>query len=369
LTTTTRLSLTKPAGSDLVSIATLNANSDKIDAAIGATLVTSGTRPATPFDGQIIYETDTDHTYAYRAATTSWKAVDKVITPCTTVSRPFAPYTGQMIYEFDTNLTYVWLGAWYPVSNAIIATSTTRPTPLLGQVIYETDTHSMYISTTSGWRPVGKVPAISGVDRDALFPSPVLGDQVRSNSYGYVEQYYSTYASPSNEGGANPAGWYPAPGTEMVASITRNSTAVSVPSGSTITLKSGFDVARFQGLMTASGGTDPNIQVPFAGFYRVSANISWPSAAGSTYRYLFVSRNQTTDATPAGSNMVLAHVMQPAGTAVVINTVSQIVKLNANDVLRLVVNQNSGGSLTISDNSGPYGYNTGLSVEWVGVAH
>jgi hypothetical protein len=67
--------------------------------------------------------------------------------------------------------------------------------------------------------------------------------------------------------------------------------------------------------------------------------------------------------------MVLAHVMQPAGTAVVINTVSQIIKLNANDVLRLVVNQNSGGSLTISDNSGPYGYNTGLSVEWVGVAH
>lgn len=58
-TTTTRLGLTKPAGSEDVDISILNANFDIIDANIGGTKCTSGTRPATPYTGMVIYETDT----------------------------------------------------------------------------------------------------------------------------------------------------------------------------------------------------------------------------------------------------------------------------------------------------------------------
>ena len=72
-TTTTKLGLTKPAGSDNVDIAVLNTNSDKIDSAIGVTVCTSTTRPATPFEGQNIYETDTKITYVYQGG--AWKAV------------------------------------------------------------------------------------------------------------------------------------------------------------------------------------------------------------------------------------------------------------------------------------------------------
>lgn len=58
-TTTTRLGLTKPAGSEDVDISILNTNFDLIDANIGGTKCTSGTRPATPYTGMIIWETDT----------------------------------------------------------------------------------------------------------------------------------------------------------------------------------------------------------------------------------------------------------------------------------------------------------------------
>lgn len=58
-TSTTRLGLTKPALTDTVDIAQLNTNSDLIDAAIAFGNYTSSTRPATPFQNQIIRESDT----------------------------------------------------------------------------------------------------------------------------------------------------------------------------------------------------------------------------------------------------------------------------------------------------------------------
>ena len=74
-TTTSRLALTKPASSDPVDIAVLNTNADKIDSAIGATTCTSGTRPSSPYNGQFIFETDTQKTYVYNGAGTAWVAV------------------------------------------------------------------------------------------------------------------------------------------------------------------------------------------------------------------------------------------------------------------------------------------------------
>jgi hypothetical protein len=59
-TTTTRLALRKPAGTDLVNVSTdLDANYDLIDAVVGFTNCTSTTRPSAPFTGQGIRESDT----------------------------------------------------------------------------------------------------------------------------------------------------------------------------------------------------------------------------------------------------------------------------------------------------------------------
>jgi len=63
-TSTTRLTLRKPdpnpvTGDNVDAAADLNANWDKVDAAIGAISCTSGARPATPYVGQMARETDT----------------------------------------------------------------------------------------------------------------------------------------------------------------------------------------------------------------------------------------------------------------------------------------------------------------------
>lgn len=116
MTTTTRLGLTKPATSDLVNIGTLNANSDLIDGAVGAKVVTSGTRPSTPFDGQVIYETDTQKTYVYVSSTTSWKLLSASVTLCTSSTRPSPAAEGQVIYETNTKISYVYSsGSWVAV--------------------------------------------------------------------------------------------------------------------------------------------------------------------------------------------------------------------------------------------------------------
>lgn len=77
---TTRLNLYKPGGGssglilpdEAADVDKLNGNMDVIDAAVGAFICTSATHPATPYDGQIIYETDTKYTQVYRAATSNF---------------------------------------------------------------------------------------------------------------------------------------------------------------------------------------------------------------------------------------------------------------------------------------------------------
>lgn len=77
---TTRLKLRKPATTDTVNVDTdLSGNFDLIDAAIGTTVCTSGTRPGTPFTGQTIFETDTKKTYIWNG--TIWVPILTDYTP------------------------------------------------------------------------------------------------------------------------------------------------------------------------------------------------------------------------------------------------------------------------------------------------
>lgn len=58
-TLTTRIGLAKEADSQNYSVETVNANSDKVDAAVGFLEATSSTRPSSPYNGQAIRESDT----------------------------------------------------------------------------------------------------------------------------------------------------------------------------------------------------------------------------------------------------------------------------------------------------------------------
>lgn len=178
VTTTSKLGLNKPDTTDLVDISVLNQNADKLDAAAGAKICTSSTRPSSPWDGQIIFETDTTSTLVWRAASSTWVIIGRT-TVCTSSTRPANPYEGQQIYETDTKKELTRVGSsWEPTVNATVLA------PLISSVV------------------------ANAAARDALFPSPVQGNRAFLTDLGLEQTYYGLYNSSTNPGGRAAAGWY-----------------------------------------------------------------------------------------------------------------------------------------------------------------
>jgi len=101
-TFTTRLGLRKPATTDLVNVTTdLGANMDAIDAAVGASVVTSITRPGSPYAGQAIFETDTHNNLLYSGG---WYHDTIPVVPGT--GSILNPYNFQLIYNTTDGLLY-----------------------------------------------------------------------------------------------------------------------------------------------------------------------------------------------------------------------------------------------------------------------
>lgn len=72
---------------------------------------------------------------------------------CTSSTRPSAPFDGQVIYETDTDTTRVWDGSVWDVIGTGVFTSSTRPSsPYEGKVIYETDTDKLAVYNGSAWK-------------------------------------------------------------------------------------------------------------------------------------------------------------------------------------------------------------------------
>ena len=96
-TSTTKLGLTKPAYTDIVDVADLNNNSDAIDAAVGFTVCTSSTRPATPWSGQSIFETDTLSSFIWDGSTWQTAGGGGSITVSDTAPTSPAPGNGDLL--------------------------------------------------------------------------------------------------------------------------------------------------------------------------------------------------------------------------------------------------------------------------------
>ncbi len=105
VTTTSKLALNKPDTTDLVDIAVLNQNADKIDAASGATICTSTTRPASPWNGQVIFETDSFNALVYRSSTSTWTTIGG----STVASAPPASAgNGNLWWDSDNGKLYIY---------------------------------------------------------------------------------------------------------------------------------------------------------------------------------------------------------------------------------------------------------------------
>jgi len=121
-TFTTRLGLRKPAGTEQYNVTTdLSQNYDKIDAAVGTTLCLSTARPASPFSGQTIFETDTNRFLVWSGSL--W--IHHSIPVVTATSQILNPFDGQIIFNTTDNMLYKYVlstTSW----NAFAATGTTN---------------------------------------------------------------------------------------------------------------------------------------------------------------------------------------------------------------------------------------------------
>jgi hypothetical protein len=160
-TTTTRLGLRKPAGSEFVSVTTdLDNNFDTLDAAVSTTYAATSTRPSTPFQGQAVYESDSGLLVVSNGsapASGSWLYPTSKSRVVTSGTRPSTVVAGMEIRETDThNLLYhngstPTSGGWEHQSIPAVSTTSAIVAPYTNQLIYNTTDNIIYKYTGSAW--------------------------------------------------------------------------------------------------------------------------------------------------------------------------------------------------------------------------
>jgi hypothetical protein len=214
MASTTRLGLKKPGGGstgsilpdEVVDIDDLNNNADKLDDAVGFKLCTSTTRPSTPFDGQVIRETDTKNLLYFSVSGSRWVPIDTPNAASDTLRDALfpTPVGGDAVYRTDKRWTERYWDAtgaplcgagWYPDPGqgpvARLTTNAAASTPgtagVFGAMPWnqeETDPYGMHDNVTLNTRIVPVVKGLYEVRSNIRFSlaAGVTGwAQVRKN--------------------------------------------------------------------------------------------------------------------------------------------------------------------------------------------
>ena len=151
-TSTTKLGLTKPDFVDVVDISELNDNANLIDAAVGMAIVTSATRPATPWAGQIIFETDTLVPYVWDGS--AWQVAGGGGGSIEiSATAPVSPSAGDLWWDSDDGKMFIYYNdgstsQWVDAAGPSVAVQDTAPTGYEGQLWLDSTDGSMYVYYT-----------------------------------------------------------------------------------------------------------------------------------------------------------------------------------------------------------------------------
>jgi hypothetical protein len=151
-TTTTKLSLTKPDYVDVVDVAELNTNADSIDAAVGFTICTSSTRPASPWSGQPIFETDTGLSLVWDGD--SWEPAGGGGGGVTvSATAPASPDDDDLWWDSTNGELYLYYNdgtssQWVAAAGPSVTVAATAPTGYEGQLWLDDTDGSMYVYYT-----------------------------------------------------------------------------------------------------------------------------------------------------------------------------------------------------------------------------
>jgi hypothetical protein len=147
-TNTTRLGLIKPDLTDNVDIGDINANMDDIDIAVGSLVVTSTTRPAVPFVGQLIYETDTSLSFVWDGST--WQSAGGKGGAEISATAPSNPQPGDLWLDTTSALMYVYYDDGSSAQWVAAVGGTVPQQGKILQVVSTTKTDTFSASVASG---------------------------------------------------------------------------------------------------------------------------------------------------------------------------------------------------------------------------
>jgi hypothetical protein len=152
-TSTTKLGLIKPDFVDVVDITDLNSNADDIDAAVGFSIVTSSTRPASPYTGQSIFETDTGDSFIWDGA--AWQPGGGGGSIEISATAPGSPAAGDLWWDSDNGNLYIYYDdgdsqQWVAANGPQVFVGTTAPAGYQGQLWFDSTTGKVYIYYDDG---------------------------------------------------------------------------------------------------------------------------------------------------------------------------------------------------------------------------
>ncbi len=246
-TNTTKLGLIKPDFVDVVDVADLNTNADDIDAAVGFAIVTSSTRPSTPWTGQSIFETDTESSFIWDGS--AWMPGGGGGSIEISATAPSSPGEGDLWWDSDNGNLYIYYDdgdsqQWVAANGPQVFVGTTAPAGYQGQLWFDSTQGKTYIyyddGTSAQW-----VSAIGG----SLAGNVIQVVQtVKTDTFSSTSESFTAV-------------------TGMSATITPRSTS-----------------SKILVLATVNVGSDPSVTSSYVNLNRNGAAIFIGDAAGSRTR-------------------------------------------------------------------------------------
>jgi hypothetical protein len=197
-TNTTKLGLIKPDFVDVVDISDLNSNADDIDAAVGFAIVTSSTRPSTPWTGQSIFETDTGNSFIWDGAV--WQPGGGGGSIEISSTAPSNPGEGDLWWDSDNGNLYIYYDdgdsqQWVAANGPQVFVGTTAPAGYQGQlwfdstqgktyIYYDDGTSAQWVSAIGGSLSGNVIQAVSTVKSDVFSASLAGGGSSRASVTG-----------------------------------------------------------------------------------------------------------------------------------------------------------------------------------------
>lgn len=282
----------------------------------GASVVTSSTRPGTPFVGQTIYETNTGTTFTWDG--TAWKPSSGGATVVTSSTRPASPYVGQFIYETDTQLPYIWSGSEWVVAGggggSIEVSATAPATPSGGDLWWDSDNGNLYIYYDDGnsqqWVAANGPQVFVGTTAPAGYQGQLWFDSTQGKTYIYYDDGTSAQWV-SAIGGSLSGNVIQVVSTTKTNSFTTTSTSFTDFTGLSATITPRSTSSKILILVNSVYGTTNTNDGIAINLVRGSTNIaqSTSGSSGNNTKMLY------TGSTAVTSDFFIQHLDSPATTS------------------------------------------------------